>query len=98
MALSDADLDHVADLARLELAADERESLRTDLERLLAYVALLQEADADGVEPMWRPTPLVDVLRDDVAVAASGSAMLEALAPAWQSGRAKVPRTVDQDA
>ena len=98
MALSDADLEHVADLARLELEADERESLRSDLGRLLAYVALLQEADVEGVEPMVRPTPLVDVLRDDVAVAASGSALLEALAPAWHEGRAQVPRTVDQDA
>jgi aspartyl-tRNA(Asn)/glutamyl-tRNA(Gln) amidotransferase subunit C len=98
MALSDADLDHVADLARLELAADERESLRGDLERLLAYVALLGEADVAGVEPMLRPAALVDVLRDDVAVAASGSGMLEALAPAWHQGRVRVPRTVDQDA
>jgi aspartyl-tRNA(Asn)/glutamyl-tRNA(Gln) amidotransferase subunit C len=98
MELTDADLDHVADLARLDIAHGDRDALRGDLERLLAYVALLQEADVDGVEPMVRPLPLADVLRDDVPGAAGGRETLEALAPAWLDGRVKVPRTVDQDA
>jgi aspartyl-tRNA(Asn)/glutamyl-tRNA(Gln) amidotransferase subunit C len=97
MPLTDADLDHVADLARLDLAADDREALRVDLERLLAYVALLQEADVEGVEPMLRPALALDVLRDDVVRPGIGAAALEALAPAWRDGRLQVPRTVDQD-
>jgi aspartyl-tRNA(Asn)/glutamyl-tRNA(Gln) amidotransferase subunit C len=98
MPLSDADLDHVVDLARLDLLPEDREALRADLERLLGYVSLLHDVDVTGVEPMVRPTALADVLRDDVAAPASGPAVLEGLAPAWLEGRVAVPRTVDQDA
>ncbi|CAN5675793.1 Asp-tRNA(Asn)/Glu-tRNA(Gln) amidotransferase subunit GatC [soil metagenome] len=95
MPLTDADLDHLADLARLELPAEDRAGLRRDLDRLLGYVALLQEVDVDGVVPMQRPMHLADVLRDDEAVRPVGSGDLEALAPATSEGRVVVPRTVD---
>ena len=55
MALDDATLDHLAELARLELADDDRAALRVDLERLLGYLAQLQAVDVSAVEPMARP-------------------------------------------
>jgi aspartyl-tRNA(Asn)/glutamyl-tRNA(Gln) amidotransferase subunit C len=95
MALSDAALDHVAALARLELDGDAREALRADLEGMLGYVARLQRVDVAGVEPMTRPHEAIDVLRDDEVTTTSGRGALERLAPAWSEGRVKVPRTVD---
>lgn len=55
MALDDDALDHLAGLARLELADDDRDALRVDLERLLGYLAQLQSVDVEAVEPMVRP-------------------------------------------
>lgn len=55
MALDDATLDHLAELARLELADDDRAALRVDLERLLGYLAQLQSVDVSAVQPMARP-------------------------------------------
>jgi len=60
MLLDDAALDHLADLARLELDDAERGALRADLERLLDYLAHLQSVDVTGVAPMTRPTALDD--------------------------------------
>ena len=55
MPLDDATLDHLAELARLELADDDRAALRIELERLLGYLAQLQSVDVEAVEPMVRP-------------------------------------------
>jgi len=100
MTLRDADIDHLADLARLDVAADDRAALRNDIERLLAYVAMLQEVDVDGVAPLLRPTLAGDGLRPDGRE--DGSAPLRthaltSLSAERQGGRIVVPRTVDQD-
>jgi aspartyl-tRNA(Asn)/glutamyl-tRNA(Gln) amidotransferase subunit C len=97
MALHDDDLEHLADLARLDLDADTKAALRSDLERLIGYVQRLQEVDVEGVQPMLRPHDRVDVLRDDDITTTSARDALERLAPAWRDGRVQVPRTVDQD-
>jgi aspartyl-tRNA(Asn)/glutamyl-tRNA(Gln) amidotransferase subunit C len=96
MPLSDADLDHLADLARLDVEPDARDALRDDVARLLAYVAQLQAIDVSGVEPLLRPSEVVDVLRDDVLETGLEREALEALAPGWADGRVVVPRTVDE--
>jgi aspartyl-tRNA(Asn)/glutamyl-tRNA(Gln) amidotransferase subunit C len=93
----DVDIDHVAELARLTVAPEERAQLHADVRRLLAFVAQLQEVDVEGVEPMLRPVPLEDALRDDVVVPGLDDA-LGRLGAESQEGRLKVPRTVDKDA
>jgi len=55
MVLDEATLDHLAELARLELADDDRAALRIDLERLRGYLAQLQAGDVSAVEAMARP-------------------------------------------
>jgi len=42
---------HVARLARLELSADEEQSLQSDLSAILAYVDKLNQLNTDEVEP-----------------------------------------------
>lgn len=106
MPLDDATLDHLAELARLELVGDARDALRHDLARVLDYLAQLQGVDVTGVAPMTRPfeeataaaaqdTPSgcrADALDTERALAA---AELERLAPGWLEGRVRVARTVD---
>jgi aspartyl-tRNA(Asn)/glutamyl-tRNA(Gln) amidotransferase subunit C len=49
----------VAQLAHLELAPEEVETYRGQLDEILAYIGKLQELDVSGVEPMtqMRPQP-----------------------------------------
>ena len=52
MKVTDKDVSYVADLANLELTADERARMLRDLNSILEYVDRLSELDTSGVEPM----------------------------------------------
>jgi aspartyl-tRNA(Asn)/glutamyl-tRNA(Gln) amidotransferase subunit C len=59
-------VEHIADLARLELSDAETQQLQTDLSRILEYVEQLSELDTDDVPPTAHVVVQEDVLRDDV--------------------------------
>lgn len=65
MALSRDDVVKVASLARLKLTEGELEDFRLQLGGILDYVAMLNEVDTDGVEPMVHAIELANVFRDD---------------------------------
>ncbi|HVP54106.1 MAG TPA: Asp-tRNA(Asn)/Glu-tRNA(Gln) amidotransferase subunit GatC [Candidatus Eisenbacteria bacterium] len=50
--VSDKDVSYVADLAHLELTAEERAHMLKDLNSILAYVERLNQLDTTNVEPM----------------------------------------------
>jgi len=52
MKVTDKDVAYVAELANLELTADERSRLLQDLNSILAYVDRLNELNTDDVAPM----------------------------------------------
>lgn len=53
------DVQHLADLARLDLSEEETEKLSENLSRLLGYAQQLGEVDTAGVEPMPPGAPSV---------------------------------------
>ena len=67
MALTIADVEHVAALARLGLSDAEKERLRDQLSSILEHIDALSEVDTDAVPPTASVIPLSNVLRDDVA-------------------------------
>jgi aspartyl-tRNA(Asn)/glutamyl-tRNA(Gln) amidotransferase subunit C len=67
MKISRAEVEHIASLARLELAEDEIEQLQTDLSQILEYVDQLNEVDTTEVLPTAHVVAQEDVLRQDVA-------------------------------
>jgi len=56
----------VAHLARLDLSAQETETISRQLSNILDYVNQLARLDTDSVEPLAHPLPLSNVFRDDV--------------------------------
>lgn len=52
MKVTEKDVLYVADLANLELTAEERTRMLRDLNSILEYVDRLNELDTDGVPPM----------------------------------------------
>lgn len=66
------DIDHLADLARLAVADEEKDRLATDLGGILAYVSQLEEVTTEA-----SPTPdagvLRNVMREDGEPTASGT-------------------------
>lgn len=58
-------LEHLAELARLELNPEEEEKLLSDFEKILAYFEELKSLDTSGVEPMTGGTDLKNIFRED---------------------------------
>jgi len=63
--LTDKEIDHIAKLARIELDHEHKERLKKDLSAILEYVALLDQADTSGVEPLYQVTGLTNQTRRD---------------------------------
>ncbi len=52
MPLSRADVEHIANLARLHLTEEEKERYREQLSNILDHISKLQELDTSAVQPM----------------------------------------------
>lgn len=59
------DVEHVARLARLHLSDAELETMRLQLDAILAYIEKLAGVDVEGVEPTSHAVPLLNVMRED---------------------------------
>src|SRR5450755_1424952 len=68
--VSEKDVTYVADLAHLELTAEERARMLKDLNSILGYIERLNQLDTANVEPMAQVASRYGVSR---ASAASGS-------------------------
>lgn len=95
--LSRDDVAHVASLARINLSDAELDTLATQLESIVGFVASVGEVAADDIPPMSHPLPLTNVTRaDEVAQSLTADAALSG-APAADQQRFLVPRILDED-
>jgi aspartyl-tRNA(Asn)/glutamyl-tRNA(Gln) amidotransferase subunit C len=63
--LSLEEVDHVAMLARLGLAEDEREMMREQLSSILDHISLLQSVDTSAIPPTAQVITLQNQMRSD---------------------------------
>ena len=91
----DFNLDHVANLARINLTVDEKTRFASQLGDVLTYIAQLNEVNVDGVEPTAHAFPVVNVWADDVPEA--GLSVEDALrnAPEKRDNMFVVPKVVE---
>lgn len=67
MKLTNEEVRHIADLARLKLTSAEVEKYSQELSIILDYISMLKEVDTEDVEPTFQVTGLKDVMREDIA-------------------------------
>ena len=65
MEVNDALVDKLAHLARLKFDEAEKEEIKNDLQRMIAFVEKLNELDLENVEPLLHMTGEINVLRQD---------------------------------
>jgi aspartyl-tRNA(Asn)/glutamyl-tRNA(Gln) amidotransferase subunit C len=65
MEVNDALVDKLAHLSRLKFNASEKEEIKADLQKMIAFVDKLNELDLSGVEPLVHMSDEVNVLRED---------------------------------
>ena len=66
MQVTDKTIEDLAHLARLRFNEDEKESVKKDLQNMIAFVEQLNEIDTRGVEPILHMSDTVNVLREDI--------------------------------
>jgi aspartyl-tRNA(Asn)/glutamyl-tRNA(Gln) amidotransferase subunit C len=92
-----AEVERIADLARLELTPEEAGRMTGELEAILAYVETLRALDTEGVEPTAHAFPLPTPLRDDRPVEPLDPERALANAPARDGFAFVVPKVLDED-
>ena len=65
MEVNDSLVEKLAHLSRLQFNETEKAEIKTDLQRMIAFVDKLNELNLDAVEPMLFMSEEVNVLRDD---------------------------------
>jgi aspartyl-tRNA(Asn)/glutamyl-tRNA(Gln) amidotransferase subunit C len=85
----------IAHLARIAVADSEVESLRAELNAMLAFVEQLQEVNVEGVEPMTSVTPMAMKKRHDVVTAGGDAEAVLKNAPQSADNFFLVPKVVE---
>jgi aspartyl-tRNA(Asn)/glutamyl-tRNA(Gln) amidotransferase subunit C len=98
------DVRHVADLANLELTAEELPRMAHDLNAILGHIAQLQQLDTTGIEPMAQvgealglaPATSGETLRSDEVRPSIDRAAVMAEAPETDRRFFKVPKVIER--
>jgi aspartyl-tRNA(Asn)/glutamyl-tRNA(Gln) amidotransferase subunit C len=98
MAITKDDVTKIAELARLELTAEETEAFTEQLSSILGYIEKLNEIDTTGVPPMSHcstaTTDAASAMRDDRQEPALGQRLATENAPDTEAGYFKVPKVI----
>ncbi|MEK6591161.1 MAG: Asp-tRNA(Asn)/Glu-tRNA(Gln) amidotransferase subunit GatC [Nitrospinota bacterium] len=65
MKLSIEEVEHVAELARLELTDSEKDRFAEQLSNILTHIDKLNQLDTDAIEPTSHVLPMKNIFRDD---------------------------------
>ena len=95
MALSLKEVEHIAELAKLQLTDEEKALYAEPLSAILDYADRLQKLDTDDVPPMTSAVPLDTVLREDVAQECLSPEKLLANAPDTEQSMFRVNAVLD---
>lgn len=97
MSLSQEEVEHIAELARLELSAQEKEHYRQQLSAILDYAARLRELDTSEIPPTSSVLPNRSVLRQDHSRPGLPLEILMRNAPGVEQDQFQVPVVLDPD-
>ncbi|HEX2275933.1 MAG TPA: Asp-tRNA(Asn)/Glu-tRNA(Gln) amidotransferase subunit GatC [Candidatus Tectomicrobia bacterium] len=90
------DVEHVAELARLELTAAEKGQFIAQLNSILTYIEKLSELNTAGVEPTSHVLPMSNVFRDDEVRPSLDRDQALQNAPQQSHFFFKVPRIIEE--
>jgi aspartyl-tRNA(Asn)/glutamyl-tRNA(Gln) amidotransferase subunit C len=92
-----AEVEHVAQLARLALDEQEIVALTEELGAIVDYAAQVSALDTSDVPPTAHPLPLVNVFRVDEIRPVLDRDEVLAAAPVAQEKRFRVPRILGEE-
>lgn len=95
--ISKKDLEHLAELARVDLAPEREEKLLVDLERILEYFEELKLVSTDAVEPVAGGTTLENAYREDADARSFDRDAVVGAFPESEGGFLKIPPVFERN-
>ncbi len=95
MSLTLSEVEHIAQLARLDLTEEEKQRFAGQLSAILDYAARLQALDTQGIPPTASVLPARSALRPDEARPGLETKRLLANAPETEANQFRVPPVLD---
>ena len=99
MSLSSQDIGRIANLARLQLSAEESERMLTRINGFFDIVEKMRAVDTTGIEPLAHPVAALQEvalrLREDAATEAIDREANMRNAPAREAGLFLVPKVIE---
>jgi aspartyl-tRNA(Asn)/glutamyl-tRNA(Gln) amidotransferase subunit C len=95
MALTRHEVENIAHLARLRISDEEVPGYVENLSRIIDFVAQLDDAETDKVEPMAHPLNMSQPLRADLVTETDQRELFQANAERTERGLYLVPRVIE---
>lgn len=95
MSISNNDVQHVAKLARLNLTAEEEQTLTGQLNAILKYAEKLNELDTEDIEPTTHVLHVSNVMCEDETKESLSIEQVMRNAPEEEDGQFKVPAVME---
>ena len=88
-------VEHLAHLSRLDFDDYSKEKMKFDFEKMLDFVAKLEEVDTDNVEPLSYMSSELNVLREDKVEKVLTQEQALKNAPVNDTDYIRIPKVID---
>lgn len=88
-------VEYLAHLSRLDFDDDSKEKMKFDFEKMLDFVAKLEEVDTDNVEPLSYMSSELNVLREDKVEQVLTQEQALKNAPVNDTDYIRIPKVID---
>jgi aspartyl-tRNA(Asn)/glutamyl-tRNA(Gln) amidotransferase subunit C len=95
MSVEQAEIEKIAELARIRIADSEMSTVTERISSILEMVDQMQAVDTAAVEPMANPLDASQRLRADEVTETDQRQQFQAIAPQTEDGFYLVPRVID---
>ncbi|ETI67443.1 Asp-tRNA(Asn)/Glu-tRNA(Gln) amidotransferase subunit GatC [Neobacillus vireti] len=95
--ISNDQVKHVANLARLAITEEEAEKFTKQLDSIITFAEQLNELDTENVEPTYHVLDMKNVLREDIPQKGLPQEEVLKNAPEHQDGQIKVPNIMGKE-
>jgi len=87
-------VEYVANLARIRITAEEKDSLEEQLSKIIGYIDKLKELDVEGVEPLRGASISRDVFREDKVIPSNCREDILKNSPSREGDYFKIPKVI----
>lgn len=87
-------VDNLSNLSKLSFNEQEKQAIKTDLEKMITFIEQLQKVNITGIEPLQHMSTATNVLREDVLKGSVSKAEALQNAPETDGHYFTVPKVI----